>query len=129
MAKSKQTRQQAQAAQQETEIQNPLGQDHVFLLTEEIEIDPDLDVRPCSTQHSVVDEEVAALAESIERNGQLDDAIVAPMNGGGAEGKFKLLAGHRRLLAVNMINKRTGIPIRLRCRIATGLGSELDKAI
>ena len=101
----------------------------LYLLPEDFEIDPAYDVRPWSTEHKIEDTEIASLADKILALGQLDSLIVLPKN---ANGKYPLLAGHRRRLAVVKINKerRKGSELmRLRCVVKDSTADNFAVAV
>ncbi|MCB4792592.1 MAG: ParB/RepB/Spo0J family partition protein [Elusimicrobia bacterium] len=64
-------------------------------------------------------EKLKELAESMEREGQLQNIVVTPKEGG----RYEVVAGCGRLLAARQLNWD-----KIRCLVRTGL-SELDKAI
>ena len=79
------------------------GRELLFLDPSQIEIDAEVNVRPFSATHDQTDEDgiqLQRLIKSIEENGQEQPVIVRP-NGGEA---FKLVAGNRRLAAINIVN-------------------------
>lgn len=110
-------------------------ENHLALLPHEIGEDPRFDVRLYTSdgEKQREDKRIAFLAQSIERDGQLDDCLVVPAPGAGeggaggkAEGnghhpKYIMVAGHRRRKAVTLLNDRKttqGQPLlRLRCRV------------
>lgn len=103
-------------------------ENHLALLPHEIGEDPRFDVRLYTSdgEKAREDKRIAFLAQSIERDGQLDDCLIVPAEGGKAEGnghhpKYIMVAGHRRRKAVTLLNDRKtsqGQPLlRLRCRV------------
>lgn len=112
------------------DISNPIGS-HIFLLPEDLDLDPEFDVRPWSTEHGQEQEEIDSLAEQIKTLGQLDDLIIIPNK----SGRHTVLAGHRRRLAVAKLNKerKKGTDAtRLRCRIETDpdeIAKAFEKAV
>jgi ParB-like chromosome segregation protein Spo0J len=72
---------------------------------------------------------IERLAEAIERDGQMDDLILVPIE----DNQIVLLAGHRRRRAVTLINERRVAqnrpPVKLRYYIDRSGGDALRKAI
>lgn len=102
-------------------------ENHLALLPQEIGEDPRFDVRLYTSdgEKAREDKRIAFLAQSIERDGQLDDCLIVPAEarkeGNGHNPKYIMVAGHRRRKAVTLLNDRKttqGQPLlRLRCRV------------
>ena len=76
-----------------------------------------IDIPECFRQHTM--ESVDALAQDIQRNGQLQEVVVTPKDGG----RYELVAGKRRTLALRHLNKET-----IRAQVMESL-NELQKAL
>ena len=76
-----------------------------------------IDIPECFRQHTM--ESVDALAQDIQRNGQLQEVVVTPKDGG----RYELVAGKRRTLAMRHLNKET-----IRAQVMESL-NELQKAL
>ena len=76
-----------------------------------------IDIPECFRQHTM--ESVDALAQDIQRNGQLQEVVVTPKDGG----RYELVAGKRRTLAMRHLNKET-----VRAQVMESL-NELQKAL
>src|SRR5579872_6306411 len=76
-----------------------------------------IDIPSFFREHTL--ESVDALAQDIQRNGQLQEILVTPKDGG----RYELVAGKRRTLALRHLNRETA-----RVQIMEGL-SELQKAL
>lgn len=90
------------------------GMETVLLLPEDIEISADRNARGGELDT----ESVRTLAESIRKVGQLQNVLVE--NTG--EGKYRLIAGHRRVMAIALNNVESkGLPVEVRCTVIGGL--------
>src|SRR5258708_30960233 len=76
-----------------------------------------IDIPSSFREHTM--ESVDALAQDIQRNGQLQEVVVTPKEGG----RYELVAGKRRTLAMRHLNKET-----VRAQVMESL-SELQKAL
>lgn len=106
----------------------PPADEIVYLLPNAIRLHTDYDVRPFSARQGPSQEEtkrIERLARSIEDNGQIESLVLTP--------ERVLVAGHRRRVAVMLINERRsarGQPlVRLRCQIDHSGGDMRRKAI
>lgn len=110
------------------------GLEVIYLRPEKIQVDERFNVRPYSDQDPDIDQ----LAESIERDGQLDAGIVYPvtkkgLNASDTPDEYVLIAGHRRrraLIINNETRSRSGQPLlKMRVTIDRSGGDHLRKAI
>lgn len=101
-------------------------ENHLALLPQEIGEDPKYDIRLYASDSTKAKEEkkIAFLAQSLERDGQLDDCLVVPapeVAGNGHHPKYIMVAGHRRRAAAILVNDKRGAAgqplLRLRCRV------------
>jgi len=76
-----------------------------------------IDIPECFRQHTM--ESVDALAQDIQRNGQFQEVVVTPKEGG----RYELVAGKRRTLALRHLNWQN-----VRVQVIENL-SELQKAL
>lgn len=78
------------------------------LALDEIELDPVTDVRPGPVPKDEA-AKIDALAKSMYEQGQAQPIVVRP----GENGKYKLIAGRRRLAAKKLIADKTGEPVTI----------------
>jgi ParB/RepB/Spo0J family partition protein len=96
----------------------------IYLLPEQITVDERFNVRPWSSEAE--DDKIEKLADSISKDGQLDPVIVAQEE----DGRYTLIAGHRRRQAVERLNLgRDGNKIPLRVTVDKTGGDYFRKAI
>ncbi len=113
------------------------GHEVVHLLPGEILTDARFNVRPWSGREeadiAAENQRIERLADSIERDGQIDDAVVMPRVNGDQEEKFVLYIGHRRRAAVALANEKRsangGGLLRLRCKVDRTGGDYRRRAI
>ena len=77
------------------------GTDIILLRTEDVVLDEVTDVRPWAKSSEDEDKALKGLAGSIARDGQLQPIIVREAR---EDGKFPIIAGHRRLAAITFGN-------------------------
>jgi len=85
-------------------------------ITQEVQLSL-IDIPECFRQHTM--ESVDALAQDIQRNGQLQEIVVTPKDGG----RYELVAGKRRTLAMRHLNWE-----KVRAQVMENL-NELQKAL